>query len=69
MTGEQVAGSIAMFGFIYLLLGALWLVVLNHKIQVGPEEPEPAEHDLLGAAGALASHEGSLTGDRKAARG
>ncbi len=33
---EQVAGSIVMFGFIYILLGALWVFVLNHKIQRGP---------------------------------
>ena len=37
---EQVAASIAMFLFIYLLLGAVWLFVLNKKIQAGPEPPE-----------------------------
>lgn len=35
---EQVLGSIVMFGFGYFLLGALWLFVLNRKIQKGPED-------------------------------
>ena len=33
---EQVAASIIMFGFIYFLLGILWLFLLNRKIQHGP---------------------------------
>lgn len=37
---EQVAASIVMFLIIYLLLGAVWLFVLNKKIQTGPESPE-----------------------------
>ncbi len=35
---EHVLGSIIMFGCIYLLLGLLWLFVLNRKIQAGPDE-------------------------------
>jgi cytochrome d ubiquinol oxidase subunit I len=35
----QVAWSIAMFGAIYLLLFAVWIYVLNSKIQHGPDEP------------------------------
>jgi cytochrome d ubiquinol oxidase subunit I len=37
---EQVAASIAMFLLIYLLLGAVWLYVLNQKIQAGPDPPD-----------------------------
>jgi cytochrome d ubiquinol oxidase subunit I len=33
---EQVLTSIVMFGLIYLMLGALWLFLLNRKIQQGP---------------------------------
>jgi cytochrome bd ubiquinol oxidase subunit I len=35
---EQVLWSIIMFGGIYMLLFALWVFVLNSKIQHGPEE-------------------------------
>ncbi len=66
----QVLGSIAMFGAIYLLLGALWVFVLDKKIRHGPEpgpaERRAAEAGLLGAAGALAGHRGSLTGKTEA---
>ena len=34
---EQVLASIIMFGFVYFLLGLLWLFLLNRKIQAGPE--------------------------------
>jgi cytochrome d ubiquinol oxidase subunit I len=34
----QVAGSMAMFGGMYLLLAALWVFVLDRKIRHGPEE-------------------------------
>ncbi len=40
VAAEHVAASIVMFTFIYLLLGAVWLFVLNRKIQAGPEPPE-----------------------------
>ncbi|MEM9411762.1 MAG: cytochrome ubiquinol oxidase subunit I [Planctomycetota bacterium] len=33
---EQVLASIIMFGFVYSLLGMLWLFLLNRKIQAGP---------------------------------
>jgi cytochrome d ubiquinol oxidase subunit I len=36
--GGQVLASIIMFGFVYLLLFAVWIYVLNDKIQHGPEE-------------------------------
>jgi cytochrome d ubiquinol oxidase subunit I len=52
---EHVAASIVMFLMIYLLLGGVWLFVLNRKIQAGPEPlrpaPEPAKpRDVLDAA-------------------
>jgi cytochrome d ubiquinol oxidase subunit I len=34
---QQVIGSIVLFGVIYLLLLAVWVMVLNHKIHKGPE--------------------------------
>ncbi len=37
VTAPQVLGSIIMFGAIYSLLFAVWIFVLNHKIQHGPE--------------------------------
>lgn len=40
VAAEHVAASIVMFTLIYLLLGAVWLFVLNRKIQAGPEPPE-----------------------------
>jgi cytochrome d ubiquinol oxidase subunit I len=36
VTSEQVAASIVMFGALYTLLGAVWVFVLNKKIQHGP---------------------------------
>lgn len=38
VTSSQVAASIAMFAAIYALLGAVWVFVLNKKIQHGPVE-------------------------------
>ncbi len=40
VTAEQVLGSILLFGIIYSLLFAVWIFVLNHKIQHGPESPD-----------------------------
>lgn len=37
---EQVAASIVMFLVIYLLLGAVWIFILNKKIQAGPDPPD-----------------------------
>ena len=45
VTAEQVLSSIIMFGIIYSLLFAVWVFVLNNKIQHGPETvSELAEH-------------------------
>jgi cytochrome d ubiquinol oxidase subunit I len=68
VTGGQVLTSILLFGVIYLLLGALWIVVLHHKIQAGPEPPSRRQPpDLLDAAGAIARHRVSLTDPREGA--
>ena len=40
---EQVVASIVMFGFVYFLLGILWLFLLNKKIQQGPVYTSDAE--------------------------
>lgn len=66
ISGEQVLGSIIMFSVIYLLLGAVWLVVLNHKIQKGPEPvalgpPETTAAGWAAASAARAGHESSMT--------
>jgi cytochrome d ubiquinol oxidase subunit I len=38
--GGEVLTSIVLFGLAYLALFALWIYVLNEKIQHGPEDPE-----------------------------
>ncbi len=40
VTAQQVLSSIVLFAIIYLLLFAVWVFVLNNKIQHGPESPE-----------------------------
>lgn len=40
VTAEQVLSSIILFGIIYSLLFAVWIFVLNNKIQHGPESVE-----------------------------
>ena len=40
VTAEQVLSSIILFGIIYSLLFAVWVFVLNGKIQHGPESAE-----------------------------
>ena len=66
VNSQQVMASIVMFSLIYLLLGALWLFVLNKKIQHGPDPPpDDASEDpsgLLDAASALTGGSRSLTG-------
>lgn len=65
---EHVLGSIIMFGVIYTFLFVLWIVVLNHKIQQGPEliaaEGE-ARAGMLGAASERVDHRGSMTEAQK----
>jgi cytochrome d ubiquinol oxidase subunit I len=64
--GGQVLGSIFLFGVIYLLLGAVWIIVLNHKIHIGPmayaiPDDRTSGADLAAVAGALVDHGASLS--------
>jgi cytochrome d ubiquinol oxidase subunit I len=65
VAAEQVLASIILFGVIYLLLFAVWVVVLNAKIKHGPEDeyqeidPNQKRESWLDAAAALAAHGGS----------
>tara|TARA_R110000782_G_scaffold19140_3_gene52202 strand:- start:4171 stop:5652 length:1482 start_codon:yes stop_codon:yes gene_type:complete len=75
---EQVAWSIVMFALIYAMLFAIWVFVLNRKIQHGPDEGAslpPGEGDpenkggFARAAAALAGENRSLMdADRDAGR-
>ncbi|HWL93853.1 MAG TPA: cytochrome ubiquinol oxidase subunit I [Phycisphaerae bacterium] len=65
ISGEQVLGSIIMFMLIYLMLGVVWVVVLNSKIQKGPQ-PLPVStrsrgRGVVAAAAARTMHEGSMS--------
>src|SRR5262249_5535058 len=61
----EVLGSLVMFWLIYLLVGAVWLYVLNHKTQKGPSPvsapPEPARGGVLEVAAERVGHEQSLS--------
>jgi cytochrome d ubiquinol oxidase subunit I len=63
----QVIASIVMFSMVYALLFAVWIFVLNRKIQHGPTDPapvppRPGESGWLAAASTLIAHAGgSLT--------
>jgi cytochrome d ubiquinol oxidase subunit I len=68
LSASQVQGSIAMFGLIYALLFAVWIFLLNDKIQKGPEpvergRAEPRE-GFVGAASLRPAHGESLTRER-----
>jgi cytochrome d ubiquinol oxidase subunit I len=41
VTADKVLASIVMFSVVYVLLFAVWVYVLNSKIQHGPDEDEP----------------------------
>ena len=65
LRAPQVAGSIAMFGVIYAMLFAIWIYLLNDKIQKGPE-PVPLRgtasfRDVLDVASRYPGHTDSLT--------
>ncbi len=65
VVGGQVLSSIIMFGAIYLLLLAIWVMVLNHKIHHGPVPVMIAAAtppgSLLDAAAGRIEHEQSMT--------
>ncbi len=73
LSGEEVMGSIVMFGIFYILLLTVWITVLNDKIQKGPEPPEGALPALgegfLEAAAARPAHVASLTDPRRSGPG
>lgn len=62
---EHVLGSIIMFGVMYLLLFILWVILLNNKIQHGPEPIKitagTSPQGLIEAAARRPDHRGSLT--------
>jgi cytochrome d ubiquinol oxidase subunit I len=64
----QVLGSIIMFGVIYTLLFALWIYLLNDKIQKGPEpvsaRREASFRDALDVASRFTGHTDSLTKEK-----
>ncbi|MEZ6045888.1 MAG: cytochrome ubiquinol oxidase subunit I [Planctomycetaceae bacterium] len=65
VAAEQVAASIVMFLFIYVLLGAVWIFVLNKKIQHGPDPPEEGfgESSTLGMFQLGGQHQGEGLAD------
>jgi cytochrome d ubiquinol oxidase subunit I len=60
VTSGQVLGSLVMFGLIYVLLGVLWVFVLNNKIQHGPDPPQSE----TSPAGAIAARGSLVDGPR-----
>lgn len=62
---EHVLASIIMFGLIYFLLFILWVILLNNKIQHGPEPVDGHERDgaqgALNAASRRVGHKRSMT--------
>jgi cytochrome d ubiquinol oxidase subunit I len=62
---EHVLASIIMFGIVYLLLFILWLMLLNNKIQHGPDPVDGSKHTAaegaIDAAARRAGHRRSLT--------
>jgi cytochrome d ubiquinol oxidase subunit I len=65
VSAEHVLGSIIMFGVVYFLLFVLWIMLLNNKIQHGPEpvdgDGQPSPHRVLDAAAKILDRRGSLT--------
>ena len=60
-----------MFGLIYALLFALWIFVLNNKIQHGPDEGASiaaGDAGFLGAAASRAARSESMTETHDAVR-
>lgn len=65
VSASEITASIAMFSFVYVLLFAVWVYVLNDKIQHGPDEvvmPEKTTaKGLMDAASRLESEDYSMT--------
>ena len=66
--GSQVLSSIIMFSLVYLLLLAIWLLVLNSKIHKGPIPVHPTRdpHGFLDSGSMRAGHEGSMSEAKEA---
>jgi len=66
---SQVVGSIAMFGVIYTMLFAVWIFLLNDKIQKGPEPGPPAKETapegILDVASRYPAHRDSMTDSKE----
>lgn len=65
VTGGQVLSSIIMFSFVYLLLFAVWLFVLNDKIHKGPQpaaiQDQTTAEGFTRAVAERIEHQGSLS--------
>jgi cytochrome bd ubiquinol oxidase subunit I len=65
LTPGQLQASLAVFGLIYLLLFAVWIFLLNDRIQRGPEPVHehgvPPRERFVGVATARPAHADSLT--------
>ena len=63
VSSGQVLSSIVLFSLIYVALGALWLLVLDHKIKEGPTAPPPggAREGFARTAARVADHAESYT--------
>lgn len=72
VVAEQVMASIVMFTLVYILLFAIWVFVLNTKIQHGPSDPvvaAPAATSgaaLLDAAASLVDRDGTTLASTEA---
>jgi cytochrome bd ubiquinol oxidase subunit I len=73
ITREHVLASIIMFGIIYFLLFILWIILLNNKIQHGPEpvkmRSQTTPEGLIEAASRRPDHRGSLTEPKREQQG
>ena len=69
VSSGQVLGSILMFGFVYGLLFLVWVLVLNDKIQKGPQPVYPRQQttaqQFFDTAAGRTLHEGSLSESKK----
>lgn len=65
VSSGQVIGSILMFSLVYMLLAAIWVLVLNHKIHRGPlpvaPPPRTTGRGIIEAAAGRADHEASMS--------